>query len=228
MSDDRTEAPDAAEIPDGLAETTIGEWLDRLATAAGPGGYACALISIAQAVALVERICDITLADDSLAYLHPPVVECRSHAGAAQRRVLELLGQAAEAHVGLQAAYLLPADGTADQTSRRHAFQSTAEVSAAVGIEVVKVAAKTADLAGDLHGRADPVMFAHIGEAAALSAAAIEAAALHCWLHLADVSGTRLKADLDQELHKHIDKGLGSASIAIYNARAQGREGVGT
>jgi formiminotetrahydrofolate cyclodeaminase len=221
MSDGRSE------IPDGLAEMTIGEWLDRLATAEGPGGYACALISVAQAVALVERICDITLADDALEYLHPPVVECLSDAGGARRRVLDLLRQAAEAHVGLQAAYLLPTDDMADQTSRRHAFQSTAEVSAAVGIEVVKVAARAADLAGNLYGRADPVMFAHIGEAAALSAAAIEAAALHCWLHLADVSGTQLKADLDKELHKHIDKGLGSASIAIYNARAQGREGVG-
>ncbi|MBC6470828.1 cyclodeaminase/cyclohydrolase family protein [Actinomadura alba] len=206
---------------------TIGEWLNRLATAEGPGGYACALISVAQAVALVERICDITLADDALETLHPAVAGCLSEAGGVRLRVLELLRQAAEAHVGLQAAYLLPADDTADQNSRRHAFQATAEVSAAVGIEVVKVAAKAADLAGDLHGRADPVMFAHIGEAAALSAAAIEAAALHCWLHLADVIGTGLKTDLDRELHEHIDKGLGSASVAIYNARAQGREGVG-
>jgi formiminotetrahydrofolate cyclodeaminase len=216
-----------SDVPDGLAEMTIGQWLDRLATASGPGGYASALISVAQAVALVERICDITLADAELEHLHPPVVHCMSEAHQARQRVLELAGEAASAHVGMQTAFRMPAGGEADQLSRRHAFQSTAEVSAAVGLELVKVAAKSAELVGSLYGRADPIMFAHIGEAAALSAAAIEAAALHCWLHLADVSGTRLKADLDEELHRHIDKGLGSASIAIYNARAQGREGVG-
>ena len=221
MSDGRSESPD------DLAAVTIGAWLGRLGTAAGQGGYACALMSTAQAVALVERICDITLADEGLRHLHPPVIECLATAGTARRRVLELAEQATAAHLSLQTAYRLPDSTAADQAARRHAFRSTAEVSAAVGIEIVKVAATAADLAGSLYGRADDILFAHIGEAAALSAAAIEAAALHCWLHLADVSGTRLKAELDDELHQHIDKGLGSASIAIYNARAQGREGVG-
>jgi formiminotetrahydrofolate cyclodeaminase len=221
MPDGRSEAPN------NLAETTIGDWLSGLATAAGPGGYASALMSTSQALALVERLCGITLGDPELEYLYPPVVECLAEAGVARHRVLELAGEASSAHIGMQAAYLLPEEDEAGRASRHHAFQSTAEVSAAVGVEVVKVAAKAADLASSLYGRTNPVMFAHIGEAAALSAAAIEAAALHCWLHLADVSGTRLKTDLNEELHKHIDDGLGSASMAIYNARAQGREGVG-
>jgi formiminotetrahydrofolate cyclodeaminase len=202
----------------------LGDWLDRLGSAAPtPGGGGATALAASTAAALVEMVVNLTVGKTAYAehepYVRPIGVEARALRG----RALELIAEDQTAFDQVMAAYGLPRDSAEDKTARDAAIQDATVAAAGPPMRVAQVAGRVIELAAALPGRSNRTVLSDVGVAASLAVAALESAAINVEVNLGALKDQGVRAELRKELDGYL--GVGQLGREIVTNVRQGIAG---
>lgn len=186
----------------------LGDWLDRLGSAAPtPGGGGATALAASTAAALVEMVVNLTVGKKAYAEHEPHVRPIGVEARALRERALELVAEDQAAFDVVMAAYGLPRDSAEDKAARDAAIQDATAAAAGPPMRVAQVAGRVIELAAALPGRSNRTVLSDVGVAASLAVAALESAAINVEVNLGALKDQGVRAELRQELDKYLGTG---------------------
>ena len=188
-----------------MQQEKLGDWLDRLGSAAPtPGGGAAAALAASTAAALVEMVVNLTLGKRAYAEHESHVQPIGEQARALRQRALDLIDADAAAFDRVMAAYGLPRDSDEQQAARTAAIQSATADAARPPLEIAEVAARIIELAAALPGRSNRNVLSDVGVAASLAGSALESAAINVEVNLGALKDEGVRDGLRKELSAHL------------------------
>jgi methenyltetrahydrofolate cyclohydrolase len=186
----------------------LGDWLDRLGSAAPtPGGGAATALAAATAAALVEMVVNLTVGKRAYAEHEPHVRPIGTEARALRERALGLVADDQAAFDRVMAAYGLPRDSETDKTAREAAIQAATAAAARPPLQVAQIAVRAIELAAALPGRSNRNVLSDVGVAASLAVAALESAAINVEVNLAALRDPEVRGELRAELAGYLGTG---------------------
>jgi formiminotetrahydrofolate cyclodeaminase len=198
----------------------IGDWLERLGSAAPtPGGGAAAALAAAAGAGLVEMVVNLTVGKKAYAEHEDHVRPIGAQARELRLRALELAGDDEAAFSAVMSAYGLPKATDGEKAARAAAVEAATADAAQPPLRVAEVAARVIELASALPGRSNRNVLSDVGIAASLALSALESSAINVEVNLA---GLRDPATRDG-LRKEIDAHLAAATLGrevVANIRA--------
>jgi formiminotetrahydrofolate cyclodeaminase len=191
-----------------VQQEKLGDWLDRLGSAAPtPGGGAATALAASTAAALVEMVVNLTLGKSAYAeherYVRPIGVEAK----ALRERALELVADDQAAFDRVMAAYGMPRDSTEGKAARDAAIQEATAAAARPPLRVAEIAGRVIELAAALPGRSNRNVLSDVGVAASLAVSALESAAINVEVNLAALKDPGVRAELRKELDGYLGVG---------------------
>jgi formiminotetrahydrofolate cyclodeaminase len=207
-----------------VQQEKLGDWLDRLGSAAPtPGGGGATALAASAAAALVEMVVNLTVGKTAYAeherYVRPIGVEAK----ALRERALELVADDQAAFDRVMAAYGLPREDAGDKAARDAAIQDATAAAARPPLQVAQVAGRVIELAAALPGRSNRNVLSDVGVAASLAVAALESAAINVEVNLAGLKDQGVRAELRAELDGYL--GVGQLGREIVTNVRQGIAG---
>ena len=191
-----------------MQQEKLGDWLDRLGSAAPtPGGGGATALAASTAAALVEMVVNLTVGKTAYAEHEPYVRPIGVEARALRERALELVAEDQAAFDVVMAAYGMPRDSAEDKAARDAAIQDATAAAARPPMRVAQVAGRVIELAAALPGRSNRTVLSDVGVAASLAVAALESAAINVEVNLGALKDQGVRAELRQELDKYLGTG---------------------
>jgi formiminotetrahydrofolate cyclodeaminase len=207
-----------------VRDEALGEWLERLGSAAPtPGGGAAAALAAAAGAALVEMVVNLTVGKSAYVEHEPYVQPIGEQARALRERALALAAADEAAFDRVMAAYGLPKQTDAEKAARSAAIQAATADAARPPLEIAEVAARVIELAAALPGRSNRNVLSDVGVAAALAGAALASAAINVEVNLGALHDEGVRDGLRKELTAYLIAGeLGQEVVGNV------RQGLGT
>jgi formiminotetrahydrofolate cyclodeaminase len=157
-------------------ETSIGGWLEALASSApAPGGGAAGALEAAVGAALIEMSASLTIGKAAYAEHEAELVAARDRATALRAEALELVDEDAKAFSAVMDAYRLPRD----EAAREQRIQEALVVAADVPTRTARNAGETVGLAEQIAPHTNVNVVSDVAVAAASARAALVAALLN-------------------------------------------------
>jgi formiminotetrahydrofolate cyclodeaminase len=187
-----------------MRDETVGDWLDRLASAQpAPGGGAAAAPSAALAAALLEMVANLTIGKPKFAAYEPVARAVLEQAQQLRVEAIELAEHDTAAFTTLMASLRLPKDTAREREHRTNTIRGATLAAARVPLRIAEVAATTIELAERLREHSNPRVLTDVGVAVASALAALQSAALNVRVNLTsldDADAAPLRATLDTAL----------------------------
>jgi formiminotetrahydrofolate cyclodeaminase len=191
-----------------VQQQKLGDWLDRLGSAAPtPGGGGAAALTASTAAALVEMVVNLTVGKTAYAEHEPYVRPIGVEARALRERALELVADDEAAFDRVMTAYGLPRESAEDRTARDAAIQDATAAAARPPMQVAQIAVRVIELAAALPGRSNRNVLSDVGVAASLAVGALESAAINVEVNLRTLKDQGVRAELHAELDGYLSVG---------------------
>jgi methenyltetrahydrofolate cyclohydrolase len=191
-----------------VQQEKLGDWLDRLGSAAPtPGGGGATALAASAAAALVEMVVNLTVGRTAYAEHEPYVRPIGLEAKALRERALELVADDQAAFDRVMAAYGLARETPEDKAAREAAIQEATAAAARPPLQVAGVAGRVIELAAALPGRSNRTVLSDVGVAASLAVAALESAAINVEVNLSALKDPGVRAELREELDRYLAAG---------------------
>jgi formiminotetrahydrofolate cyclodeaminase len=207
-----------------LHEEAIGEWLDRLASAAPtPGGGAAAALHAAMAAALLEMTANLTVGKDRFRQQEETLVAARAEAGQMRGAALDLAAEDVVAFAGVIAAYRLPRGTDAERAERTRQVQAALGTAAAVPSEVAALAERLVVLCERIIDLVNPQVVSDIAVAAASARAALESAIVNIEINRVALTDPAVKIELQGAVQRADEAAVrAAATVAAVRRRIVG------
>ena len=168
-------------MSDKLLETTIGQFLDRLASSAPtPGGGSVAALTGAMAAGLITMVCDLTIGKKKqYADFEAEAKTIRERAEAYRAELQQLAQADIDVFNQLSAVYKLPRTTEADAASRRAAIQRVMRQATEIPLRTARAASALLPLCAPLARYGNRTAVTDVAAAALLIRAAVPAALIN-------------------------------------------------
>ncbi len=167
-------------MSDTLLETTISQFLDRLASSAPtPGGGSVAALTGAMAAGLITMVCDLTIGKKQYAEFEAEAKAIRERAEAYRAELQHLAQADIDVFNQLSAVYKLPRTTEADAASRRAAIQTVMRHATEIPLRTARAAAALLPLCAPLARYGNRTAVTDVAAAALLIRAAVPAALIN-------------------------------------------------
>lgn len=184
-----------------LAQTTIGGFLDELASASPtPGGGAAAALCGAMGAALVSMVCNLTIGRPRYAEVEAAMRLIRDQADDARRRLLALAEDDARAYDAVAAAYKLPRPTDAAREERKVAIQNALKLAVGPPLEAARVCRSLLPLGLEVAAHGNPNLISDAGVAVELATAGLRSAILNARINLAEIADADFVAEREREI----------------------------
>ena len=171
--------------PSRLADLTVREMLDRLASSApAPGGGSAAALAGAMGAGLVAMVAELTIGRREYAEHEATVTQLRSDAVTRKDLLLDLADEDATTYQSVVAARRMPRESEAERATRSAALGEAMLAAARIPMHIATVAAEVAALAEQIAPIGNRNAASDSGVAAQLAAAAVRGAALNVRINL--------------------------------------------
>lgn len=177
-------------------------FVEELASAAPtPGGGGASAYCGALASALASMVGNLTVGKKSFAQVEPEVYMRLEKLAALRRRLLELVGEDAQAFGPLAAAYRMPKDTPEQQAAKEAAIQAALVGACEVPLDIMRTAAAVVDHTEFLAYNGSRMARSDAGVAVAFARAAVDGASLNVYINVASMAdnaraeGYRKEAD---------------------------------
>lgn len=193
-----------------ISDTSLGNWLQSLASSAStPGGGAAAGVAGAQGAALIAMVARLTKNDD------PALARILDEADAACARFLELSEQDMQCFSAVMEAWKAKASNEAEKAERRARLQDSLAGAAAVPLAMIAEAAALVPLAEEMIEKGNRNLITDIGIAARLLACVITSSRLNVLINLKSIEDDDVVARYESELSGTGDAVRQSEEIAM-------------
>jgi formiminotetrahydrofolate cyclodeaminase len=173
-------------VSEQLLDTTMGQFLDQLASKAPtPGGGSVAALTGAMAAGLITMVCDLTIGKKTYAEFEAEAKAIRERAEAARAELQRLGQEDISVFERLSAAYKLPKTTDADAATRRAAIQTVTKQATEVPLRMARVLVGLVPLCTPLARHGSRLAVSDVGVAAHLIKAAVPSALLNVDINLA-------------------------------------------
>lgn len=167
-------------MSDSLLETTIIQFLDRLASSAPtPGGGSVAALTGAMAAGLITMVCDLTIGKKQYADFEAEAKAIRERAETYRAELQHLAQADIDVFNQLSAVYKLPRTTEADAASRRAAIQKVMRQATEIPLRTARAAAALLPLCAPLARYGNRTAVTDVAAAALLIRAAVPAALIN-------------------------------------------------
>lgn len=182
-------------------------FVEELASAAPtPGGGGASAYCGALASALASMVGNLTVGKKSFAQVEPEVYMRLEKLAALRRRLLELVGEDAQAFGPLAAAYRMPKD-TPEQVAAKEAAVQDALVGACeVPLGIMRTAAAVVDHTEFLAYNGSRMARSDAGVAAAFARAAVDGASLNVYINVASMDDAQRADRYRKEADRLVEK----------------------
>jgi formiminotetrahydrofolate cyclodeaminase len=136
---------------------SLKPYLDDLASAAPvPGGGAAAAVTVAQGLALLAMVCNLTIGKKRFAAVEAETIQIRTEVTAMMADALSLAEADMSAFGGVMEAYRLPAESDAQRAARQDALTRATRAAAEPPFRLMQVVAEALPLANRLERIGNP------------------------------------------------------------------------
>ena len=170
---------------DKLAEKTVNEFLDALASSApAPGGGSVAALSGAMGAALVSMVCNLTLGKKRYAEVQDEVAALLEKSEALRHELTKLLEADVEAFMGVSRAYKMPRATDEEKAVRSEAIQQALRGATVVPMKVAEACVGILDLCAPAAEMGNKNAVSDAGVAALMAEAGLRSAALNVLINI--------------------------------------------
>ncbi len=186
-----------------LADLTLREYLDQLASAAPtPGGGAAAALTGAQGAALVSMVCNLTVGKPKFADVEADMRQVLERSEALRSRLLALADEDATAFGRVSEAYRLPKDTPEQKAVRRAAIQEALKGAEAVPMQVMEACLDVMRLAVTAAAKGNPNVVSDAAVAGILAHAGLLSAADNVRINLKFIKDEAFVQTESERLHR--------------------------
>jgi len=173
---------------DSFARLTVGDFVDRLASAEPvPGGGSASAIAGSLAAALLAMVCRLSLDRPKYEQYRASLEAALDAGDRARQSLIQLADEDARAYSGYMQARRMPRESGEEQAARDSAVRDAARQSSQAPLEVVRVCASLMEFIGSIAGRSNLNAASDLEVAARLVAAAARGAAANVTMNLPSV-----------------------------------------
>lgn len=202
-------------------DTTLGAWIDSLASASPtPGGGAAAALMIATGAALVEMYCNLTIGREKFREAEALMQEHRDRVTALRARADELREADSSAYDGVSAAYALPRATPEEKAARTAAVQQALRHATEVPLRTTEVGVLVLESAAAVAGRGNPNVISDAGAGALAAQAGMEASGLNVRINLVSIKDEAYVAEQGAALEALLARGNAAAGTVLAAVRA--------
>jgi methenyltetrahydrofolate cyclohydrolase len=202
-----------------VKETTVGQWLAELASAApAPGGGAVAALHASAAAGLVEMVCNLTIGKPKYAEHEAIMIASRDRAARLRELAIQLAAEDADAFTSVTDAYQLPRGTEAEKTERRQRIQAAL-------LAAADVPARTGELVGEVLRLAERIapggnvnVLSDVAVAASSARAALESCVVNIEVNRAALKDAAARARLAEPIaafREDIDRAAGLVTTVL-------------
>ena len=186
-----------------LADLTLREYLDQLASAAPtPGGGAAAALTGAQGAALVSMVCNLTVGKPKFADVEADMRQVLERSEALRSRLLALADEDATAFGRVSEAYRLPKETPEQKAARRAAIQEALKGAEAVPMQVMEACLDVMRLAVTAAAKGNPNVVSDAAVAGILAHAGLLSAADNVRINLKFIKDEAFVQTESERLHR--------------------------
>ncbi len=186
-----------------LADLTLREYLDQLASAAPtPGGGAAAALTGAQGAALVSMVCNLTVGKPKFADVEADMRQVLERSEALRSRLLALADEDATAFGRVSEAYRLPKETPEQKAARRAAIQEALKGAEAVPMQVMEACLDVMRLAVTVAAKGNPNVVSDAAVAGILAHAGLLSAADNVRINLKFIKDEAFVQTESERLHR--------------------------
>lgn len=186
-----------------LADLTLREYLDQLASAAPtPGGGAAAALTGAQGAALVSMVCNLTVGKPKFADVEADMRQVLERSEALRSRLLALADEDATAFGRVSEAYRLPKETPEQKATRRAAIQEALKGAEAVPMQVMEACLDVMRLAVTAAAKGNPNVVSDAAVAGILAHAGLLSAADNVRINLKFIKDEAFVQTESERLHR--------------------------
>jgi methenyltetrahydrofolate cyclohydrolase len=187
-----------------MSDESVGDWLDRLASAAPtPGGGAVAGMSAATSAALISMACNLTIGRPRYAAHEAELTAVRDRSTQLRSTALALGDEDAVMFDRVIAAYRLPKDDDDERAVRNAAIESALVDAADVPMRTAALAVELIDLTRQILDRINTNLVSDVGVSASCARAALEAAVTNVRVNVASIADDAVRARLTERISGH-------------------------
>jgi formiminotetrahydrofolate cyclodeaminase len=198
-----------------LADLTVGEFMERLASAEPvPGGGAASAVAGALGAALVSMVASLSTGRPKYVAYEATLARCQGQGRALAAEFLRLADEDATAYAAYAGALKLAKESEAEQETRRAAIRSAARVAADAPWACVQACTRLAQAAEALAGRSNVNAASDVLVAALLADAAAHGAAENVRINLPATGDEAYAAAMNRKLDAELDRVEELAALA--------------
>ncbi|HZE37504.1 MAG TPA: cyclodeaminase/cyclohydrolase family protein [Stackebrandtia sp.] len=207
-----------------MRDEAIGEWLDRLASAApAPGGGAAAALNAATGAALVSMVCNLTIGKPKYKEHELTMTDVLSKSEELRREALRLAEEDAKAFTEVMGAYGMPKNTDEQKDTRRESIQRALVGAAEVPLRIAAVSADVIALAGRIMDGANANVLSDVAVAADSARAGLRSASINVEINLSSMKDANRRDSIAAELERHLDALMNAdAIVATVAERIKG------
>lgn len=179
------------------ADTTIGDFLDRLGSKAStPGGGSVAALSGALGAALVSMVSNLTVGKEKFKDVEPVAQRLLSRADELRAELTRLVDEDTKVLGDLMEAYGLPRTTDEEKQKRAALIQERSKIACGVPIRIAKACCEVMDLTVDGAKVGNPMAISDIGVAVLMAEAGLRAALLNVDINVGAIKDTAFVDDV--------------------------------
>jgi formiminotetrahydrofolate cyclodeaminase len=172
-------------MADQFLDTTIGDFLDRLASSAPtPGGGSVAAMTGAMAAGLIVMVCDLTIGKKQYADFEDEARNLRAQAESLRHELQRLAQEDIAVFDRLSAAYKLPRTTDADAASRKAAIQQVTRLATEVPLQIARASVNLLPLCPAIARQGNRMLISDLAVALLLIKAAVPSALFNVEINL--------------------------------------------
>ncbi|MCL5256366.1 MAG: cyclodeaminase/cyclohydrolase family protein [Chloroflexi bacterium] len=183
------------------AQTTIGDFLDRLGSKAStPGGGSVAALSGALGAALVSMVCNLTVGKEKFKDVEPVAQRLLNRADELRAELTKLIDDDTKVLGDLMEAYGLPRNTDEEKQKRTALIQERSKIACGVPIRIARACNHLRNLTVEGAKVGNPMAISDIGVAVLMAEAGLHAALLNVDINIGAIKDAAFVEGVKQQV----------------------------